>query len=45
MIAATLVDPRFALVAAIAGFAAGIWMGRLTEAREAAKGNGVVLDE
>lgn len=41
--AATLLDLTFALVAAPFGYAAGIWMGRFTEARERAKGNGVIL--
>ena len=42
-IAAALLNASFGLVAASVGFAAGIWMGRLTEARESAKGNGVIL--
>lgn len=43
LVAASIVDLRFALVAAIVGFAAGIWMGRLSEARESARHNGVIL--
>ncbi len=36
-------DKSFAVVAAPFGFGAGIWMGRLTETRENATGNGVIL--
>jgi hypothetical protein len=43
LVAASILDIRFALVAAMTGFAAGIWMGRLSEARVAARDNGVIL--
>jgi len=45
LVLAGIFDHSFALFAAAAGFPAGLWMGRLTEARENVKGNGLILSE
>lgn len=45
LVAGGIFVPLLLAVAAIAGFGAGLFMGRLTEARETRKGTGILLGE